>query len=169
MVYKFGEKSTKQLQTCHRDLQLVLTEGLANSEIDFSLIEGHRPPETQFEYFKKGRKEVNGKWVVVDRRKVTTNIDGHKKKGKHNYQPSRAIDIAIYVPKSIRPSKYKNYNFAYDEEHLCYVIGVIMGTAKMLFRQGRITNRVTSGLNWDGDGIILKDQNLADYPHIEIK
>ena len=168
MEYTFGKRSSKELATCHKDLQLILKEALSISEVDFSIIQAHRSPVLQFEYFQKGREKRGDKWVVVDKGAVITNIDGYKIKGKHNYQPSRAVDIAIYVPKSIRPTKYKNYNFSYDKEHLCYVAGIIMATAKMLYRQNRVTREVRSGLNWDRDGIILKDQNLADMPHIEI-
>jgi hypothetical protein len=43
----------------------------------------YRSPDEQFEAFKAGRSQ----------------IDGYKKKGKHNHKPSRAIDAGIFTPK----------------------------------------------------------------------
>lgn len=55
-----------------------------------------RSPEEQFELFKKGRKQdETGIWIVADKSKIVTNVDGLKTLGAHNYRPSRAIDVVV--------------------------------------------------------------------------
>ena len=58
----------------------------------------YRPPEQQFELFKKGRVEINGEWVVQDAKVVVTYIDGIKKPSEHNKKPARAFDVMIKKP-----------------------------------------------------------------------
>lgn len=69
-----------------------------------SLVPGHylnltcvsRSPQEQFELFKQGRtKDTSGKWIVQDHSQVVTNVDGYKVVGKHNKQPSEAIDVVV--------------------------------------------------------------------------
>ncbi|RLG87046.1 MAG: hypothetical protein DRO18_03665 [Thermoprotei archaeon] len=51
-----------------------------------------RSDEEQFRLFKKGRKQLpDGTWVIEDKSKVVTYIDGIHKKGKH--QRGLAVDI----------------------------------------------------------------------------
>jgi peptidoglycan L-alanyl-D-glutamate endopeptidase CwlK len=57
----------------------------------------YRSPEDQFNLFKKGRENLpSGEWVVTDKSRVVTNVDGFKNIGAHNYKPSRAIDVTIF-------------------------------------------------------------------------
>jgi hypothetical protein len=58
----------------------------------------HRTPSEQFAIFQKGRAFENGNWVVVDKRKKVTNLDGYKKKSRHNYLPATAVDIVLFKP-----------------------------------------------------------------------
>jgi len=74
--YQFGKKSTKELQTIHQDLQLVLLDTIAI--IDFSIIQGHRNKKLQNLYYEKGRSKL--KWP----------------EGQHNKMPSHAVDIVPY-------------------------------------------------------------------------
>lgn len=56
----------------------------------------HRFVEEQLELFKKGRVlGSDGKWVVQDKAKIVTNVDGIKILGAHNYKPARAIDVMV--------------------------------------------------------------------------
>jgi peptidoglycan L-alanyl-D-glutamate endopeptidase CwlK len=57
-----------------------------------------RPPEEQFELFKKGRSKVGEEWVVSDAKVVVTYVDGFKKVGEHNKSPSRAFDVMLKRP-----------------------------------------------------------------------
>src|SRR5438105_1728110 len=56
----------------------------------------YRSPEEQFELFKQGRTmDTSGEWIIQDKEKVVTNVDGRKVKGAHNYKPARAIDVCV--------------------------------------------------------------------------
>lgn len=73
---KFGERSERNLETCHTDIQIVLREVI--KDIDFSVICGHRGPKEQNEAYKAG----NSKLQYPD--------------SKHNGFPSEAVDIVPY-------------------------------------------------------------------------
>jgi len=158
--FNFGAKSEKELSSCNSDLQMIMKEAIKISPIDFGIVYGRRPAELQFELFKKGRELQSGVWIIVNKKFVVTNLDGYQKKSMHNYEPSKAVDIRIYVP--------GHPELAYDPEHLCYVAGIIMTVADQLFKERWISHRIRWGGNWDQDGIILFDQSLADRPHFEI-
>jgi len=160
MAHVFGDRSERNLITCHPDLQEIMRQALRISPIDFSIIFGHRPMEEQFDLYKQGRSYKNGKWVITDKTKVVTNIDGYRIQGKHNLDPSEAVDIMIYTP--------SHDDLAWDPEHLSHVAGVVIAVADRLLQEGRIAHRIRWGGNWDGDGIILRDQRLMDRPHFEI-
>ena len=145
MSYQFGNRSKEKLAQCHPDLQLIATESLRVSQVDFGVSEGHRTIEKQQEYFNSGKSKV----------------DGIKIKGKHNHQPSQAFDIYAYV--SGKPK------LSYSKTYLSYLGGVITATAKRLLNEGRITHKVRWGYNWDSDGEIGTDQTFQDMPHFELK
>lgn len=92
----YGEKSRRNLNTCHIDLQ-VLFEAVIE-EWDNSVLEGHRPQAAQDKYFNEGKSKV--KWPD----------------GKHNKTPSEAVDVAPY------PIDWKDRErfVAFG----CYVLGV---------------------------------------------
>ena len=145
MSFTFGKRSREKLSQCHPDLQLIAEESLKLSSIDFGISEGHRSVEKQQEYFRTGKSKV----------------DGIKKKGKHNYQPSLAFDFYAYIPG--KPSE------AFSMHNLTYLAGVITATARRLYNEGKITHQLRWGANWDRDGEILTDQDFDDAPHVELK
>jgi len=70
----FGEKSLKQLSTCHEDLQKLFNEVIKH--IDCAVLEGHRGEEAQEEAVRTGKSKV------------------HWPNGNHNKKPSLAADVA---------------------------------------------------------------------------
>ncbi|PYJ17658.1 MAG: hypothetical protein DME94_03030, partial [Verrucomicrobia bacterium] len=58
----------------------------------------HRTPGEQFTIFQKGRAFKDGSWVIVDKNKKVTGLDGYKKKSRHNYLPATAVDIVLFKP-----------------------------------------------------------------------
>lgn len=72
----FGAESTKQLATCHIDLQVVMNEAI--KYFDFTVLEGHRGQAAQEAAFAAGNSKL------------------HYPNGKHNSLPSLAVDIAPY-------------------------------------------------------------------------
>lgn len=77
-MYKFSQRSKDNLATADEKLQLLFNEVI--KEFDCTVIEGHRSLKRQKELFDKGASQ----------------IDGISKKGKHNYMPSRAVDVVPY-------------------------------------------------------------------------
>ena len=156
----FSNRSLDNLSNCHPDLIKIHLEFISRSRVDYGINCGHRPSEIQFELFKKGRSFINNKWVVTDKSKVVTNIDGYTIKGEHNIFPSNATDFYAYVP------GFKT--LAYDKVHLTYIASGLVLTAQMLFEAGEIEHLLKWGGNWDMDGILLKDQTLQDLCHVQL-
>ena len=77
-MYKFSKRSLDNLKNVDERLVRICNELI--KRIDFTVIEGFRTPERQKELYDKG----------------FSKIDGISKKGKHNYNPSLAIDIIPY-------------------------------------------------------------------------
>lgn len=143
-MFKFSKRSGQKLNEVHVDLGIILRTALCVSEVDFTLVCGHRPVKEQQEAFAKGYSRCDGVDILSE----------------HNYVPSLAMDICAYAP----GQKDK----AYDYNYLCYLAGVIMATAKFLKEAGTITHDLRWGGNWDGDGIIISDQKLKDLCHFEL-
>ena len=72
----FGTKSLSRLNTCEEALQVLFKEVV--KDFDCSVTEGYRDEETQNRYFDEGNSKV--KYPL----------------GKHNHQPSRAVDVYPY-------------------------------------------------------------------------
>lgn len=140
-MYKLSRRSIERLNTCHDDLQLIIKEAISISDIDFGVSEGYRDIQTQYKYFKEGKSK----------------IDGFKKKGKHNYFPSLAVDIYLWI----------NGKASWDEETLSYVAGIIKGVSEMLYKDGKISHKIRYGGNFDMDGELL-EQSFDDRPHYEL-
>lgn len=160
-AHKLGTLSKKVYDTLHPDLQKVIDVALEKCVVDMTLYEGYRPPEVQFEYYKKGRRydDDTHSWVVVNRKAVITNIDGYKVKGNHNYNPSHAVDLRAYVP--------GKEQLTWDHVHLTYIAATLITIAEFLYEKGEITHLLRWGNNWDLDGD-LSDNKLVDMPHLEI-
>lgn len=137
-MYKFSKRSRDNLSTASINLQKLFNEVI--KEVDCTVICGHRSPEEQFELFKKGRENKNFKWVVVDKSKVVTNIDGRAKKSNHNYLPSRAVDVVPY------PLDWND----------------IAAFKKLGEVAKRKAKELGIKISWGGDW-----QSLKDYPHFE--
>jgi peptidoglycan L-alanyl-D-glutamate endopeptidase CwlK len=161
-MFKFGNRSNENLEEVHQDLQLIMEESIKVSDVDFGITEGYRAPAKQFEYYKRGREYDydSDKWVISNRSKVVTYLDGTIKKSKHNENPAMAVDIYIYIPGKPR--------MAYDFSHMSYVAGVITATTKRLLDEGEIKHSIRWGGNWDGDGELITDQSFDDLPHFEL-
>jgi len=152
----FGNRSKENLVTAHEDLQKVANEVI--KYFDCTVTSGHRTPEEQFELFKKGRKESNGEWVIVNKREVVTHVDGYDKKSKHNEFPSKAIDL-YPCPVSFNKD---------ERDRAVYFAGYFIATARQMYERGEILQEIFSGMDWDGDNN-LKEHSFVDIPHMQIK
>jgi peptidoglycan L-alanyl-D-glutamate endopeptidase CwlK len=143
----FGKRSKNNLVTADIQLQNLFNEVI--KYFDCTVIYGHRTPEEQLELFKNGRALINGSWVITERDKVVTNCDGYSKKSKHNYYPSKAVDVMPY------PISWK------DTDRMYMFVGFVRGIAQCM------GIKVRFGADWDGDTQV-KDQSLHDLPHFEL-
>ncbi len=147
MPYTFGESSIKQLDTCHQDLQDIAYAVIQITDVDFGISEGYRTVERQKELYDQGKSK----------------IDGVSQKGKHNYNPSLALDFYAYHPDPATREK-----MAYDKVHLTYIAGLFDAVSKQMFQRRQISHILRWGANWNMDGVIDFDQSFDDYPHIEL-
>jgi len=83
----FSESSLKRLSTVDERLQKLFKEAIKNSPVDFGISYGLRTPAEQFELYKQGRTKPG---------RIVTYKDGYKQLSKHNYNPSKAVDIVCY-------------------------------------------------------------------------
>ena len=135
-MYELSKSSKEKLETCDKRLIFIVLSAIKISKIDFGVSCGHRSIEEQRKLFNEGKSRV----------------DGVKAKGKHNFYPSKAVDLFAYVDGSI----------SYEIADLSYIAGIIDAVANQL------GYKVRWGGNWDGDGVIMRDQNFNDLPHFEI-
>lgn len=159
-MLKLSKGSKAKYETLHVDLCRIIDRALIYSRVDFGISHGYRSPEEQFELFKKGRKEVRDKWIIVDKSKVITYLDGYEKISKHNEDPSVAFDFYAWVP--------GKKELMYNKSNLIYLASMFITIGADLYNRGEIEHKVKWGGNWDLDGEILTDQNFDDTPHIEL-
>ena len=138
----FGKKSTTTLATCERDLQTVMNEVILH--VDCSIVFGHRSVKLQNELYQKGR--TDGK--VTDLSKVVTYLDGINKKSKHNYSPSKAVDIIPY------PGGWQASDFEWG-----FLLGAVQAVSNRFFIEGKIKQQLELGAFW---------KTLVDRPHIQL-
>lgn len=103
----------------------------------------------QFDIFKEGRELRGTEWVVVDKRKVKTKLDGFKRKSRHNVYPSQAVDVA--VDRDPGPGKHIDWSEAAFEAF-----------ATLAPKHGLIW-----GGDWNRNGS-SKDESFVDMPHFEL-
>lgn len=141
-MFSFSNSSLDKLNTCHPDLIKIMQMAISISKVDFGIAEGKRSPARQNLLYKKG----------------LSRIDGITKKGKHNMDPSEAVDIyAFYEGKA-----------QWDDIHAAYLGGIIETCAAILYMRCEISHLIRWGANWDNDGILVYDHDLKDLPHFEL-
>lgn len=132
----FSARSLAQLATCHPDLQVLFREVIRYW--DCTILEGYRGKEAQEAAFAAG----------------TTQL--HYPRGKHNQQPSMAVDVTPY------PIDW------HDTSRFHLFAGFVLGVATQLRRHGMMDYGVRWGGDWNGDGLV-RDETFRDLPHYELK
>ena len=143
-MYEYSRTSKERLETCHQNIQRVFNLAIQRSCVDFGIAEGHRALERQRKLYAKGRTEPGD---------IVTYVDGVSELSKHNYTPSKGIDIYAWV----------NGKAVWKGKYMAYLAGVIMSCAKEL------KVNLVWGANWDNDGQLYDDQNFIDAPHYQIE
>lgn len=145
-MFSFGSSSLERLQECHEDLQKIARLAISKSDIDFGISEGYRSVERQKQLYTEGKSK----------------IDGINKLGKHNYNPSMAIDIYIYHPNIEIRRK-----LAYDKIHLSYIAGIFRACSEELKSKGEISHSIRWGGNFNMNNE-LAEESFLDMPHFEL-
>ena len=148
----FSTRSKDKLSTCHPELITLMEETISDCPIDFGISYGERTKEEQLELFNKGREQRGGKWVIVDRSKIVTYLDGYNVRSKHNYSPSKAIDFIAYV----------NGKYTFEEKYYIFIAAWILSKAN------KCNLDIIWGGNFDRDGDILDKGTFHDLGHIEL-
>jgi peptidoglycan LD-endopeptidase CwlK len=133
---KFSQESFSRLSTCHQDLQVLFYEVI--KYFDCTILEGHRNKELQDIAFDKGNTKLQ--WP----------------NGKHNHQPSMAVDVAPF------PVDFT------QKEKLCWFGGYVLGIAQKLKDEGKMTRAVRWGGSWNGLGEFNEPNMLNDLLHFEL-
>ncbi len=151
----FGKTSKSRLASCDEDIQLICNEAI--QIIDFSIITGHRTKEQQNALYPKYTKL---KWP----------------NGKHNDYPSKAVDVAPYIPPygtifgSLKQLEEmmssKNVTKTQANAFVVKSYARLIGTIEAIAYLNNINIRV--GIDWDGDYDLL-DQSFHDLGHIELE
>jgi len=84
-MFKFSRVSKDRLSTADDKLQLLFNEVIKYRDI--TITEGHRTVNRQKILYAQGRTQPG---------KIVTYLDGVNKKSKHNYFPSKAVDVVPY-------------------------------------------------------------------------
>ncbi len=134
----FSKASQNQLATCNYRLQAVLEEAI--KYVDFVVLEGFRDRDAQNKAVAEGKSQKP--WPT----------------GNHNTYPSRAVDIAPYLP-----------DVKLDWNDLV-AFGRLMGIVQVIAMQQGVKLRF--GLDWDGDwrtaGKNDPNEHFLDAPHVEL-
>lgn len=130
-----SQRSLDRLSTCDPRLVRVVRRAEKLSCYDFTVLEGHRSVERQKELFDQGYSK----------------IDGISRKGKHNYNPSLAVDLAPYP-------------VSWDSKEL-WKFDVLAGA---IFAAAEIEGvKIRWGGDWDSDGN-RQEHSFLDLPHFEL-
>lgn len=140
MTFKFSQQSVDNLRGVHPKLIAILLEAIANSEVDFKVIEGVRSPDRQQKLYAQGR-TAPGKIVTW------TLQSNHFVNPKTGY--GHAVDIlpAPYDWKDAKPFEQ--------------VAKAIFAAAK------KLGHKVRWGKDWDMDGV-SGEKGETDSPHFEL-
>lgn len=136
-MYKFSKNSQEKISQCHQDLQTLCNHLI--KYVDFTVVTGYRSPEEQLEKYNTGKSQL--------------------KVGKHNSNPSMAIDIQPYP--LLRDGKKT------VREQFYFLGGYAVGVGKMLKEQGLISHDIRYGGDWNKDGKIINN-GFDDLYHIEL-
>jgi peptidoglycan L-alanyl-D-glutamate endopeptidase CwlK len=133
---KFSQASFSKLSTCHPDLQALFYEVI--KFFDCTILEGYRNEANQEAAFAKGNTKL------------------HYPHGKHNQNPSMAVDVAPYPV---------NFN---DDKLAIWFGGYVLGIAQKLKDEGKMSHSVRWGGSWDGLGKLDRPGQLNDADHFEL-
>ena len=134
-MHKLSNSSKQKLNQAHILLQLLCNKAIKVSPVDFGITYTHRSVQEQNKLFREGKSK----------------LDGINKMSKHNYLPSLAFDVVIYV----------NGKVTWQKEYYIMLAGVMFTCA------AELGIKIRWGGNFDMDDEIL-EQDFDDLCHFEL-
>jgi len=128
----FSKRSQERLATCDSHLQALFNEIIRKR--DCTILEGHRGKKRQNELFAEGKSKLE------------------YPKGKHNKNPSEAVDVAPYFP---------GIGVSFNRQDCIYFAGYVMGIA------GAMNINIRNGADWNRNEQV-SDERFLDILHFEI-
>ncbi|KUY29384.1 M15 family metallopeptidase [Elizabethkingia ursingii] len=148
MTYKLGERSNKNLEGVHPNLVKIMKVAIANSPVDFTIIQGVRTLKEQQEFYSWGRSKINPNTGKMDR---VTNADGIRNKSNHQVKIDgygHAVDLyPFFLGKVQLNHKDTIKNLKLISDHI-----------------KKVAKELGIGITWGGDW-----KNPFDAPHFELK
>jgi len=138
---EFSKASKDKLATCEKDLQTLFNTVI--KYVDCTVVSAHRSPEEQYEKYKQGRTKPGP---------IITYLDGYQRMSNHNYDPSRAVDVAPWYPD--KP------HIRWDDEQGFHTFAVTVKAIASLLKEFGV---IEHDIAWGGDWVSWKD-----LPHWEI-
>lgn len=155
-MFYFGKTSCRRRDECHPDIVMILNEGI--KERNLSVLCGKRDEIDQRYAFATKKSKV--KWPDSNH-----NIDPSNPKCEEYPDKSIAVDVAIYHPELPNKIDWKN------KDEFWSTAQFLIGIADRLYEEGKISHKLRSGCDWDGDGVRVDedpDENFFDGPHLEL-
>lgn len=150
MTFYYGKTSMQRLMTCHRDIQAIMCEALAMSDVDITIVCGSRNEEEQEAAFRDGFSLA-----------------------RFGQSPHNFIVKGDGGSPAVDAAPYKNGRIAWEDKALFHrVADFIMAANKKLIEEKVVTHELAWGNDWDGDGIYVAedpDEDFTDMPHWQIK
>lgn len=139
-----GRESESMLVTCHPNIIRVMRSVILL--IDYKVIFGHRGVEIQQQLFAAGR----------------STLDGITKKSEHNFDPSRAIDIAPWPVLWPDEENISDEKRAHRVKRFHMLAGIVLGVGHAL------DVPLIWGGDWDHD-FTYNDQTFHDLGHFQLR
>lgn len=127
----YSKRSQQRLSTCDSHLQVLFNEIIRKR--DCTILEGHRGKKRQNKLFAEGKSKLE------------------YPKGKHNKNPSEAVDVAPYFP---------GIGVSFNRQDCIYFAGYVMGIAAAM------NINIRNGADWDRDEQV-SDERFLDILHFE--
>ena len=93
MSFALSKTSIARLRTCDERLQHILAVAILVTDIDFTVVQGHRGEEEQNHYYDTGKSQL--RWP----------------ESKHNKEPSLGVDVCPYVDGKLDWYNIKNFEY----------------------------------------------------------
>ena len=150
MTFYYGTASTRNLQTCHRDIQATMNLAIYISDVDMSAVCGKRGEVAQEKAFDDGFSKA------------------HFGESPHNFvvKDDGGCPACDMIP-------WKDGKGQWNDKALFHrMADFIMEANKQLLGWGIVKHELVWGNDWNGNGIIVENdpaENFIDRPHWQLK